>query len=122
MCAFESTIDRWRAKAEDLRHYGAQEAACTLERCADELEDEWRVWLTEPLTLDEAGEESGYSSDHLGHLVREGTIPNAGEPHAPRIRRKDLPRKPGHSADPARRVDEPISSRVQMARSVVNSD
>jgi hypothetical protein len=29
----------------------------------------------------------------LGRLLRQGLIPNAGRPHAPRIRRADLPRR-----------------------------
>jgi len=48
----------------------------------------------ELLNLRTAARESGYSADHLGRLVHEGKIPNAGRPHAPRIRRADLPRKP----------------------------
>jgi hypothetical protein len=47
----------------------------------------------ELLDLRAAARESGYSADHLGRLVHAGTIPNAGRPHAPRIRRADLPRK-----------------------------
>jgi hypothetical protein len=38
---------------------------------------------------------SGYSADYLGRMLRSGSIPNAGRPHAPRIRRADLPRKAG---------------------------
>lgn len=43
-----------------------------------------------PLTLAEAAVETGYSSDHLGWLIRVGKIPN-GRRGAPRIWRKDLP-------------------------------
>lgn len=46
------------------------------------------------LTLEEAAERSGYSRDHLGRLVREGKLPNAGRRGSPRIRVGDLPRKP----------------------------
>ena len=45
------------------------------------------------MTLAQAAVASGYSADHLGREVREGRIPNAGRPHAPRIRRANLPRK-----------------------------
>jgi hypothetical protein len=41
---------------------------------------------------------SGYSADHLGELVREGKIPNAGRKNAPLIRRLDLPMKAGRRA------------------------
>ncbi len=80
------------------------------------------MWQTEPLTLEQAARKSGYTLDHLSRLLRDGTLPNVGEPGSPRIRRKDLPRKPGHAADPASDVDGTVSSRVQMARSVVESD
>jgi hypothetical protein len=43
----------------------------------------------------EAAAESGYAADTLGRLVREGQIPNAGRLNAPKIRRRDIPKKPG---------------------------
>ena len=42
--------------------------------------------------------ESGHSADHLGRLVRDGNIPNAGRSGAPRIARQHLPRKAGTTA------------------------
>jgi hypothetical protein len=49
---------------------------------------------SEVLTLVEAAGESGLSADHLGRLLRTGTIPNSGRKGAPRIGRSDLPRSP----------------------------
>jgi hypothetical protein len=49
----------------------------------------------EALGLVEAAKACGYSADHLGRLVRSGAIPNAGREKAPKIRRRDLPRKLG---------------------------
>lgn len=46
------------------------------------------------LSLPQAAARSGYSADHLGRLVREGRVPNAGRKGAPRVRVADLPRKP----------------------------
>ena len=46
--------------------------------------------LDEPLSLTEAAERTGYSADHIGRLVREGKLPNAGRTHAPRVRARDL--------------------------------
>lgn len=89
---------RWRAKAVELRQLGAVAQAQALEWCAAELEAAWREWELEALTLQQAADESGYSVDHLGALVRQETIPNAGEKHSPRIRRCDLPRKPGQGS------------------------
>ena len=83
----------WREKATELRRFGAEDQATTLEYCADDLEETWRVWQEEPLTLDEAAETSGYSYSSLEKRVRSGKIPNVGKPGAPRVQRQDLPRK-----------------------------
>ena len=84
---------RWRAKAIELRAFGAEEQAKTLEWCAGGLEESLKEHDQESLNLQDAAEESGYSSDHLGRFVREGKIHNAGRQGAPRIRRCDLPIK-----------------------------
>lgn len=83
----------WRARAEFLRKHGAEQAARTAETLADELEGSLRAADEVPLTLARAGAASGYSEDHLARQVRQGKIPNAGRPGAPRIRVRDLPRK-----------------------------
>ncbi len=68
------------------------------------------------LTLSQAARESGYGADHIARLVRQGKIRNAGRPHAPRIRRADLPRKAGALTPAAtRRIN-----RVQVARSLID--
>lgn len=74
--------------------------------------------LFTPLNLVDASRESGYSAAWLGRAVREGRIPNAGRENAPKILRKDLPKK-------IRRLHETNSvsnlSRERIARAVVNS-
>ncbi len=110
----------WRDTASELRRFGAVGQACTLEHCADDLEEAWRDWQQEPLTLEEASEKSGYSADHLGRLVREGKIPNAGRPGAPRIARRDLPTKStrkshGVAEDP----EQSDSSFEQIVQSII---
>ncbi len=82
----------WRTLAAALRPY-APAAALAYEQAADQLEAALEAQQNARLTLHEAARESGFSPDHLGRLVREGRIPNAGRPHAPRIRRADLPRR-----------------------------
>ena len=67
------------------------------------LEDEWQQQAARdnaPLNLQQASKESGYTPDHLGRLVKAGEIPNAGRANAPRILRKNLPRKPGFGLTP----------------------
>ncbi len=90
----------WRAEADVLRRRrGALEAAATLDDCASELEATWRAWRVEELSIAAGAAESGYSEDRLRELVREGRLPavrgGAGEV---RVRRCDLPRRPGASA------------------------
>lgn len=66
--------------------------------CDEILRDVEAVFAAEQdalLTLGEASARSGYSTEHLGRLIREGKVPNAGRSHAPRVRARDLPRKPG---------------------------
>lgn len=82
---------RWRGEAEILRRRGAAIQADLLEGCAEELLAAASEWDARVLSLDEAAAESGYSLEHLGRLLRQGRLPNAGRKHAPRIRRQDLP-------------------------------
>jgi hypothetical protein len=86
-------LNEWRAHADEIEPY-AREAAAAFRRAADQLERVLNNAALEALTLEEAAVESGYSADHLGRLLREEKIPNAGRTHAPRVLRRDLPRKP----------------------------
>jgi hypothetical protein len=109
---------QWRGRAADLRRWAAAEgAAVALERAADELEASLRSASDETLTLAEAARESGYSADHIGREVARGHIPNAGRRHAPRVRRADLPRKPGALLTQA---SKPHIGREDIARAVIN--
>lgn len=120
--AMALVLDRWRQDAAVLRAHGFETTASLCERHAAEIESAWCEAGDEVLTLREASVESGLSADHLGRLVREGVIRNAGRKHSPRIRRVDLPRK----AARLHREDAPVivhgTSKRQLARSVVNSE
>jgi hypothetical protein len=83
----------WRQKATLLREYGAEAQAAAIEACAVELTDAIRAWQDEPLTLEQAVEESGYSYSTIQQKVAAGEIPNVGSRGRPRVRRYDLPRK-----------------------------
>ena len=88
--------ENWRKRADALRRY-APEVANALEDCAAELEESWRSWWEEELTVAQAASESGYSEDHLRELVREGKLAadsGNGKKSRIRVRRGDLPRKP----------------------------
>ena len=110
-------VSNWRAVAKLFREHEQSATAVAYEKCADALEEALAQENGATLTLQEAAAESGYSADHLGRMVREGKIPNVGQPNAPRIARKDLPRKPDVAASsPRAQID-----RTQIVRSAINA-
>lgn len=92
---FDELAAKWEAEAAvmDRRATTAVGGALIREFLAD-LATARRDEAQELLTLPQAAAESGYSEGHIGRLVREGKIANAGRRRSPRIRRTDLPRKP----------------------------
>ena len=109
---------KWRTDAETLRRRGAAAQAVAVESCAEDLEAALRERDETLLNLTEASRLSGYSGGHLSRMVRDGTIPNAGRPNAPRIRHSDVHRKVGLPPG-----DKPMhiadTSKEQIARSIV---
>ena len=112
----------WREEAERLAQWGAEGTAATLRRAADELEAALRARDDAPLTLQQAAAESGLSPEHIGRLVRAGKLPNAGRPNAPKIRRRDLPRKAGILRSEPAVMNSGGAPRGQIVRAVVNSN
>jgi hypothetical protein len=108
----------WRKRAQDLRKWAAAEgAAAALETAADELEAILATQDGHLLSLQEASRLSGYSEDHLGRLIRERKIPNAGRRYSPKIRRADLPLRPKAVARPMRDGYDPSAdARALMSR------
>ena len=109
----------WRRQAKSLRRYGGETPATAIERCADDLEATLVERDETTFSLVEASRESGYSADHLGRLVRDGKIPNAGRAGAPRIALRDLPRKASATAEP--RLAEKRRSGEVSNRQIVQS-
>lgn len=114
---------KWGTEAEALRRRNATVSAAEL---CEEILNDFDAFVAAgsevSLNLQEAAAESGYSPDHLGALVRQGKIPNAGRPNAPRIRRSDLPRKPSSLRPPSRDIKLVGATPGQIARAVVNSE
>ncbi len=104
---------KWRKEAEGISRY-APAVANAMEDAAAELEAAFAEWEMEALTLQEAAEESGYSYSQLQRLVADGQMPNAGETGAPRVLRRDLPRKPsrGTRSGPVDLADEILARRA----------
>ena len=98
--AITEIAERWRREADRYERDDALvRGDAVLRRVADELEAAWREWQDEVRSVADASAESGYGEEQLRRLIRDGTIPNAGKPYSPLIRRRDLPRKPGHSGN-----------------------
>jgi hypothetical protein len=115
----EELVTRWRSEAKILRRRGAIPQAEVLEECAQDLEEALRHHDEDTLTLAEASQASGYTADHLGRLVRDGRLHNAGKRNAPRIRRCDLPQKGSHFDRSPGPSHLGSASKEQIARSIV---
>ncbi len=114
----EEFLARWRTRLSEWARIGALVDGARV--CQDVLEDFEAVTRAEDdaeLSLSEAAAESGYSSDHLRRLHREGKLPAYRRGRSLFFRSGDLPRKPtSHGFSPydpvadARRV---VSERLQ---------
>jgi len=104
-----------RTKAQELREaFGDEGRARTLEWAADQIEQALRDESNELLTLTKAAAVSGYHPDSLARMVRDGQIPDLRPPGSQsmiRIRRGDLPIKPGKAHTPSADVRE-LASRL----------
>ncbi len=87
---------QWRSRASDLERYSPS-AAQAFRDAADELEKTLQG-VEETVSLREAAMLGGYSTDSLQRMVAAGRIQNFGRKGKPRIRRADVPVKPGHGA------------------------
>ena len=91
----EQLVHQWHQRAATLEPY-APEVAHTLRECARELEQSARADALDAVSLAEAAILSGYTSDALGRMIKRGEIENVGNKRRPRIRRRDVPKKPGY--------------------------
>lgn len=98
----EALRERWATRRDELRPLHALVDGATLcDELLSELDSLTNDAAREPLSLLRASMESGYSANHLGRLVREGKLQNAGRPNAPRICRGDLPMKARYAVAPS---------------------
>lgn len=95
--------ESWLEKASICGELGATSQAAVLTQCAEDIHRILEQQEAEPLTLHESAAVSGYSASQLRRLLASGTLANVGDDRGPRIRRGDLPRKPGRLTDRERR-------------------
>lgn len=113
---------KWTTEAEVMRQRGVLvNGALLLEEILRDFDAVTRGRAGELLTLTDGATESGYSAEYLGALIRQGKIQNAGRPHAPRIRRQDLPRKASRLPDPPQNLKLVGATPRQIARAIISS-
>jgi hypothetical protein len=115
--AIADLVTCWVARADALAQYAAPEVCRAFRQAATELEIELREAHGEAVTLKEASLAGGYSIDHLQRLVASGQLENVGRKNRPRIRRADVPTKPGHGLRDAAEADQ-FSTRRRIVASV----
>ncbi len=93
MKALADLVEQWQDEAAVLRRCGRERTATLCETHATQLMEAFGAYLFEPLSIEVAVQESGYSASRLYRLVESGVVENAGRPGAPLIRRVHLPRK-----------------------------
>lgn len=86
----------WLERAAELEPY-APAAAVAWREAAKNLRETLEA-TDDAVTLRQAHEIGGYSIDHLQRIVKAGRIQNVGTKGRIRIRRTDVPLKPGHVA------------------------
>ncbi len=109
-------VVRWRTRSEELARFGAQVDGARL--CGEVLNDFELVCQGEDdaeLTLDEAAEESGYSSDHLRRLVRDKKLQAYKRGRRLFFRRASLPKKPVKVDAPRIGAYDPIADARRVA-------
>ena len=113
--AIQRCIAEIVAKAKEFREaFGDEPRARTLEWAAGKVEQALRDESDQLLTLPQAAEISGYHPDSLARMVRDGQIPDLRPLNSKgmiRIRRGDLPIKPGRPHTPDADVRE-LASRL----------
>ena len=91
---------KWRRRTDQLREAGATDAARLVDGFLDDFEELLREIDEGTVNLTEASEIGGYHADTLGRMVRRGDLVNVGRRHAPRLRLRDVPVKPGRPSAP----------------------
>ncbi len=95
MSSREEVLARWESRLAEWGELGVRVDGKTIaQQVIADLREVAYAYEMVALSLRAAADESGYSVGHLGREVKAGRIPNAGRENAPKILRRDLPKKP----------------------------
>jgi hypothetical protein len=115
-------LTQWRVRREEWGRLGISvDGERVASEIVSDLEALERTLSSESVTIREAARLGGYSVDRLQHLVADGEIENVGRKHRPRIRRSDVPMKPGHGLQNNADRDQ-LSERRRIAASMITGD
>lgn len=89
----DALVEEFRQRAVTLWESGATEAADVWNLAADRLEGWAEEQANQLLDLSAAARACGYSPDQLRRYLDDGRLADHGRPHAPLVRRGDLPRR-----------------------------
>lgn len=91
----DEVLARWESRLAEWGELGIRvDGKSIAQQVIADLREMGDAYDMVALSLKGAAEESGYSTGHLGREVKAGRIPNAGRENAPKILRRDLPKKP----------------------------
>lgn len=91
----EQLLATWGERANHLERY-APEVARAIRECADDLRTAIKATADLEVTPTEAAKLTGYTTRAYSDMLADGRVPNLGNKQRPRMRLRDLPRKPGH--------------------------
>lgn len=112
----ESRCVRWRSRREEWTRLGVQVDGGAV--CAEVLADLELLWAAEDeaeLDLQEAAVASGYCTDHLRRLAREGRLPCIRRGRRMYFRAAELPRKSMRTDELAIGPYDPLADARQVA-------
>ena len=87
-------LARLRLELAVFQRWNAEPYVTACQRMIADWEAMTAAEAEQEYTLTDAAALCGYSADHLGKLVRAGTLTNYGRTGSPRVRRGDLPKRP----------------------------
>ena len=119
--AVAEILAKWEARHAEWQRLGVQvSGAAIADEILTDLHALTRANALEALTLREAAMLSGYTVDHLQRLVSAGQLENIGRKGRPRVRRGDLPLKPGHRL-PSEGPESQFAARRRIVASVIGN-
>ncbi|MBA3342897.1 MAG: hypothetical protein H0T48_13815 [Gemmatimonadaceae bacterium] len=87
--------ERWIARREEFQRFHVQvDGAALVDELLEDLKQLAAATGAIALTLRQASERTGYTTDSLSRLIRQGKLTNVGRRGAPRVLVSELPKRP----------------------------